>query len=104
MLLLMIGFFKSPTNKGYDLVWQERKFIFVGPYRMLRRIGKVAYELELHIEIDMVHLVFHVSMLRGYVGVPSAIGLSEVVGVVEDELTYEEVRWRSWMDMSKMVD
>lgn len=87
-------------------MWQERglDLRFVDPYRVLRRIGNVAYEFELPMGMDRVRPIFHVSMLRGCVGGPSAIRLFEVVVVVEYELTYEEVRWRSWMDMSKMVD
>ncbi|WMV08998.1 hypothetical protein MTR67_002383 [Solanum verrucosum] len=57
----------------------------------MRKIGKVAYELELPSEMDLVHPIFHVSMLRKCVGDPNAIVSLEVVGVVEDNLTYEEV-------------
>lgn len=64
---------------------------FVGPYRVLRRIGKVAYELELSIDMNMVHSILHVSMLSKCVGDPSAIIPLDVVGVVEDNLTYEKV-------------
>ena len=64
---------------------------YVGPYKVMRRIGKVAYELELPSEMDLVHPVFHVSMLRKCVGDPNAIVPLDVVGVVEDNLTYEEV-------------
>ncbi|WMV06986.1 hypothetical protein MTR67_000371 [Solanum verrucosum] len=64
---------------------------YVGPYKVMRRIGKVAYELELPSEMDLVHPVFHASMLRKCVGDPNAIVPLDVVGVVEDNLTYEEV-------------
>ena len=37
---------------------------FIGPYRVLKRIGPVAYQLELPPELDRIHDVFHVSMLR----------------------------------------
>ena len=63
---------------------------FVGPYRILKRVGKVAYELELPQEMELVHPVFHVSMLRKCLGDPtSIIPLDEVI--IEDNLTYEEV-------------
>ena len=55
---------------------------YVGPYKVMRRIGKVAYELELPSEMDLVHPVFHVSMLRKCVGDPNAIVPLDVVGVV----------------------
>ncbi|XP_070050260.1 uncharacterized protein [Nicotiana tomentosiformis] len=40
---------------------------FIGPYRILKRIREVAYKLELHASMALVHPAFHVSMLRGYV-------------------------------------
>ena len=38
---------------------------FIGPYRILRKVGKVAYELELP-EACRIHKVFHVSLLQQY--------------------------------------
>jgi hypothetical protein len=37
---------------------------YVGPYPVMKRIGKVAYKLELPPELVGVHLVFHVSQLQ----------------------------------------
>ncbi|KAD0683017.1 hypothetical protein E3N88_43860 [Mikania micrantha] len=37
---------------------------FVGPFKILERIGPVAYRLELPPELDNVHDVFHVSNLK----------------------------------------
>jgi hypothetical protein len=37
---------------------------YVGPYLIVKRIGKVAYKLELPPELAGVHPVFHVSQLR----------------------------------------
>jgi hypothetical protein len=37
---------------------------FVGPFKIIERIGKVAYKLELPQELELVHPVFHVSNLR----------------------------------------
>ena len=54
---------------------------YVGPYKVMRRIGKVAYELELPSEMDLVHPVFHVSMLRKCLGDPNAIVSLEEVPV-----------------------
>lgn len=37
---------------------------YIGPYQILRRVGAVAYELELPASLGSVHPVFHVSMLK----------------------------------------
>ncbi|MCF6786103.1 chromo domain-containing protein, partial [Corynebacterium parakroppenstedtii] len=63
---------------------------YIGPYEVWKRVGKVAYELNLPSEMNLVHPVFHVSMLRKYVGDPSSIVSFDVMGVVEYNLTYEE--------------
>ena len=39
---------------------------FIGPFEVLRRIGKVAYEVALPPEMEHLHNVFHVSVLRPY--------------------------------------
>ena len=39
---------------------------FIGPYEVLERIRPVAYRLALPPELDKLHDVFHVSMLRKY--------------------------------------
>ncbi|WMV09748.1 hypothetical protein MTR67_003133 [Solanum verrucosum] len=60
---------------------------YVGPYRILKRVGKVAYELELP---ATVHPVFHIYLLKKCVGdAPSIVPLESVD--VKDSLTYEEV-------------
>ena len=40
---------------------------YIGPFRIVERIGPVAYRLELPSELSRIHNVFHVSMLRKYV-------------------------------------
>ncbi|XP_070013771.1 uncharacterized protein [Nicotiana sylvestris] len=51
---------------------------------------EVAYELELSSELEFVHPVFHVSMLRKSIGDPSRVVHIKDVKVIED-LSYEEV-------------
>ncbi|WMV45445.1 hypothetical protein MTR67_038830 [Solanum verrucosum] len=63
---------------------------YVGPYRMLKRIGKVAYELELPANLAAVHPVFHISLLKKCVGDPTSIVPLESVAV-KDNLSYEDV-------------
>ena len=37
---------------------------FIGPYEMIEKVGPVAYRLALPLELEKIHNVFHVSMLR----------------------------------------
>ena len=37
---------------------------YIRPYRISKRVGEVAYKLELPLNLFGVHSVFHVSMLR----------------------------------------
>ncbi|KAL4302047.1 hypothetical protein GQ457_10G007520 [Hibiscus cannabinus] len=39
---------------------------FIGPYEVIKRIGPVAYRLRLLEQLQCIHGVFHVSMLRRY--------------------------------------
>ncbi|WMV25348.1 hypothetical protein MTR67_018733 [Solanum verrucosum] len=55
-----------------------------------KRIGKVAYELELPQELTTVHPVFHVSMLEECMGDPSLIIPTEDIGI-KDSLSCEEI-------------
>ena len=60
---------------------------YIGPYRIVGRIGEVAYQLEL--PLDRIHDVFHVSMLRKYILDPSHV-LTEQPVEIQENLTYEE--------------
>ncbi|WMV59550.1 hypothetical protein MTR67_052935 [Solanum verrucosum] len=63
---------------------------YIGPYRISKRIGNVAYELELPQELVAVHPVFHISILKKCVGNPSLIIPTEDIGT-KDILSYEEI-------------
>ena len=63
---------------------------YVGPYEILKRVEKVAYELKLPIELASVHPLFHISMLKKCIGDPVSILPLEGLGVNEN-LSYEEV-------------
>ncbi|KAA3473426.1 DNA/RNA polymerases superfamily protein [Gossypium australe] len=62
---------------------------FIGPYRVLNRVGPVAYQLELPPKLNWIHDVFHVSMLRRYHSDPSHVVPVEEIEVRPD-LTFEE--------------
>ena len=40
---------------------------YIGPFKILERIGPVAYRLDLPQDLKRIHDVFHVSMLRKYI-------------------------------------
>ena len=47
--------------------------IFVGPFRILEKIGPIAYKLELPSHLGKMHNVFHILVLRHYMPDPSHI-------------------------------
>ncbi|KAK5771635.1 hypothetical protein PVK06_047863 [Gossypium arboreum] len=62
---------------------------FIGPYEISERVGPVAYRLILPSELEKIHDVFHVSMLRRYRSDPShVISPSEVK--IQADMSYEE--------------
>ncbi|XP_057251691.1 uncharacterized protein LOC130591793 [Beta vulgaris subsp. vulgaris] len=62
---------------------------YIGPYKILTRVGKVAYRLELPNELSKVHNVFHVSQLRKYIADSSHVLQPESIEL-DETLTYEE--------------
>ncbi|WMV40259.1 hypothetical protein MTR67_033644 [Solanum verrucosum] len=63
---------------------------YIGPYRIGKRIGNVAYELELPQKLAPVHPVFHISMLKKCMSDPSLILPTENIRI-KDNLSYEEI-------------
>jgi hypothetical protein len=62
---------------------------YVRPFKILKRCGQVAYELELPKSLSGVYDVFHVSQLKKCLWVPEEqIPLEELA--VKEDLTYEE--------------
>ena len=62
---------------------------FIGPYEVIEKVGPVAYRLALPSDLEKIHNVFHVSMLRRYQSDPSHVVSSETIELRLD-LTYEE--------------
>ena len=62
---------------------------FIGPYEVIEKVGLVAYRLALPPDLETIHNVFHVSMLRRYRLDPSHVVSSETIELRPD-LTYEE--------------
>ncbi|KAA3477411.1 DNA/RNA polymerases superfamily protein [Gossypium australe] len=62
---------------------------FIRPYEIIERIGLVAYHLALPSELQKIHNVFHVSMLRRYRSDPShMISLADVK--IQPDMLYSE--------------
>jgi hypothetical protein len=40
--------------------------IFIGPFKIMKKRGQMAYQLELPLQLSDVHDVFHVSQLKKY--------------------------------------
>ncbi|WMV46622.1 hypothetical protein MTR67_040007 [Solanum verrucosum] len=64
---------------------------YIGLYIISKRIGNVAYELELPLELAAVHPIFDISMLKKCIKDPSLIIRMEDIGK-KDSLSYEESR------------
>ncbi|WMV14272.1 hypothetical protein MTR67_007657 [Solanum verrucosum] len=63
---------------------------YIGPYRISKRIGNVAYNVELPQELAAVHRVFHITMLKKCMDDSSLIILTENIGI-KDSLSYGEI-------------
>ncbi|KAA3474265.1 reverse transcriptase [Gossypium australe] len=62
---------------------------FIGPYEVIERIGPVAYRLALPSELEKIHDLFHVFMLRRYRSDPSHVIVPTEVEIQPD-MTYGE--------------
>ncbi|XP_056694933.1 uncharacterized protein [Spinacia oleracea] len=84
-------FLKISPTKGVMRFGQTGKLSprYIGPYEILERVSEVAYRLALPTDLEKVHNVFHVSMLRKYVPDPSHV-ISHEPLALRNDLTYEE--------------
>lgn len=62
---------------------------FIRPYEITERIDPVGYQLELLVEHEKIHNVFHVSMLRQYRSYPSHI-IAPCEVEIQLDLSYSE--------------
>ncbi|XP_060182371.1 uncharacterized protein LOC132612041 [Lycium barbarum] len=86
-------FSKVLSMKGIMRFRKKRKFSphYIGSYKILQRIGQVAYELELPQELAIVlHPVFHVFRVKKFMGYSSLVIPTEIMGV-KYSLSYEEI-------------
>ena len=61
----------------------------IGPYEIIEKLNPVAYRLDLPVELEHVHNVFHISQLRKYIPDPDHTIVTEPIEITED-LVYEE--------------
>ena len=62
---------------------------YIGPYDITEKLNPVAYRLDLPLELEHVHNVFHVSQLKKYISDPDHTIVSEPIKITKD-LVYEE--------------
>ncbi|XP_058211653.1 uncharacterized protein LOC131323831 [Rhododendron vialii] len=84
-------FLKIRPKKGVIRFGKKGKLspCYIEPSDIVEKIGKVAYCLALPPQLDRVHNVFHVSMLRKYLALPTHVFNWEDISIEED-VTYEE--------------
>lgn len=86
-VFLKVSYMKGVMRFGKQVKLSPR---YIGPYRIIQRVDQVASKPELPQELEAVHPVFHIFMLRKCLS-----DLSRIIHVediqVTDSLPYEEV-------------
>ena len=85
-VFLKVSPWKKVTRFGKNDKLSPR---FIGPYEVIEKVGPGAYHLALPPDLEKIHNVFHVSMLRRYRSDPSHVVSSETIEL-RPNLTYEE--------------
>nr|GEW24814.1 oxoglutarate/iron-dependent dioxygenase [Tanacetum cinerariifolium] len=67
---------------------EKRNPRFIGPFKVLAKVGTVAYRLELTYQLSRIHSTFHVSNLKCFSDEPLAIPLDEIQ--IDDKLNFIE--------------
>jgi hypothetical protein len=84
-------FLKLTPRRNFGKYKQRKKLQlrYIGPFKIVQRIGKVAYRLDLPSELRGIHDVFHVSQLRQYLRDLDHVVNDEPIELTPD-LNYEE--------------
>ena len=80
-------YMKVSPMKGFVRLCRKGK---IHPRHIAKRIGNVAYELELSQELTTIHPLFRILMFKKCMGDPLLIVSTENVGI-KDILSYEEI-------------
>ena len=82
---------KVSPMKGVQQFGMKRKLAprYVGPYKIIERSGRVAYKLQLPLEMRVIFNVFHVSQLKKCLCIPEERVETEDIKI-ESNLAYEE--------------
>lgn len=56
----------------------------------MKRVDNVAYDLELLLKLATIHMIFHISILKKWLGDPSLVVPIESIGV-KDSLSHEDI-------------
>ncbi|XP_016576669.1 uncharacterized protein LOC107874388 [Capsicum annuum] len=78
------------TVIGPNAVFEAMEKVKLIQERVLQRVEKAAYEIELPAELSAAHPVFHVSMFKKHIGDSVVVDHSERFDV-KDSLSYDEV-------------
>ena len=62
---------------------------YIGPYEIIKKLNLVAYRLDLPVELEHVHNVFHISQLKKYIPDSDHTIVFEPIEITKD-LVYEE--------------
>ena len=79
-------FLRVSPWKGVLRFWEKGKLDarYISPYPIMKRIGEVAYWLELLEDLNRLHNVFHILVLRKYIANLSHILSTPLVQLAED--------------------
>ncbi|GJX41163.1 hypothetical protein Tco_0256153 [Tanacetum coccineum] len=86
MVMLKVSSWKGVIRFGK---WGKLNPRYIGPFKVLTKVGTVTYRLELPDQLSRVHSTFHVSTLKKcYANEPLAISLDEIQ--INDKLNFIE--------------
>jgi len=66
-------------------MWGKLSSQYIGPYEIIENLNPVAYWLDLPIDLEHAHNVFHISQLRKYIPDPDHAIVTEPIEVTEDK-------------------